>query len=99
MAPQNALYRLIDQAFVCGPVADIGAKDAVTHGFSHGDHVWLQPGFDTGIDVRAHTGPAESVGEDRLCLPALQVSNEGQRELTMWRSHRDPQDIPADDVR
>src|SRR5215831_369298 len=99
MAPQNTLHRLINKAFICGPVAHVGAKDAVTQGFSHSGHVRLQPGLDAGRGVRACTSPAESVGEDRLYLLALQVSNQGQCELTMWRSHWDPQDIPADDVR
>src|SRR5213593_4093959 len=99
MAPQNTLHRLIDKAFICGPVADVSAKDAVTQGFSHSGHVRLQPGLDAGLDVRARTGPAESVGEDRLYLPALQVSNQSQCQLTMRRSHWDPQDISADDVR
>jgi hypothetical protein len=98
MVPQNTLHRLIDQTLVCSPVADVGAEDAVTQSFSHSCYVRLQPGLDAGLDVRAHTRPAESVGEDRLHLPALQVSNEGQRQLTMWRSHRDAQDIPTNDV-
>src|SRR5262245_55216930 len=99
MAPQNTLHRLINKAFICGPVAHVGAKDAMTHGFSHSGHVRLQPGLDAGRGVRACTGPAESVSEDRLYLLALQVSNQGQCELTMWCSHWDPQDIPTDDVR
>ena len=78
MAPQNTLYRFIDQAFVCGPVADIGAKDTMTHGFSHSGHMRLQPGLDAGLDVRVHTGPAESVGEDRctsrLCRCRIKAS-------------------------
>ena len=77
MAPQNTLHRLIDQTLVCGPVADVGAEDAVTQCFSHSGHVRLQPGLDAGLDVRAHTSPAESVGEDRLYLTALQVSKQG----------------------
>src|SRR5215510_13959543 len=98
MAPQNTLHRLINKAFICGPVANVGAKDAMAHGCSHSGHVRLQPGLDAGHGVRARTGPAESVGEDRLYLLALEVSNEGQCQLTMRRSHWDPQDIPADDV-
>src|SRR5215471_5782732 len=98
MVPQNTLHCLIDQMLVCGPVADIRTEDAVTQGLSHGSHVRLQPGLDTGLDIRAHTRPAESVGKDRLDLPTLQVSNESQCQLTMRRSHRDAQDIPTDDV-
>src|SRR5215510_4923911 len=55
MVPQNTLHRLIDQTLVCSPVADVGAEDAVTQGFSHSCYVRLQPGFDAGLDVGAHT--------------------------------------------
>src|SRR5262249_37552102 len=61
-------------------------------------NVWLEPGLDTRLDVRAQTGPAEAVEQDRLHLPALQVPDQGQRQLAVWGSHRGTQDIFADDV-
>src|SRR5207249_11277145 len=79
--------------------AGVGAKDAVRTGSTQSGQMRWQPGLAAGLNVRAHAGAAQLVGEDRLDLPALQVSNQGQGQLTMGRSHRDPQDIPTDDVR